>query len=378
MFLAAMSPSSFRVLLLGASAFLLYGAGRLVMGSIPARSDRPGLRALLGTAMVTVVALVAIVMGRAELGLHVPIACSTAAITFGIASLILGRPKPTGVTGNTSWALLVPAVAIAVAGGFVGRLDAPLLAALAIYGVVATASWREPSADDGASPEAATGGIQSRVLASILWLGGIALAGLAAVLLMLGIPALEAAGVRADALAVAFLLAPAVVVPIFFELLPPGRPLGWNRSTSVLVKFALLNLCFALPIASLVQADVNVIHNLWVQKVAAMTAASDQDLTEPTTQAATAPTTMLVLPNTTMPAATQPTDEAAMTPAAKLIFPAMPSIALRVDLLVLAGAMLLLIPLAAGWHRPGGLEAAALLACYLLALMLTMLSTLRR
>lgn len=377
MFLAAMTTSSFRVLLLGASAFLLYGAGRLVMGSVPARSDRPGLRALLGTAMVTAAAVVAILMGRSELGLHVPIACSTAAITFGIASLILGRSKPTGPTGNASWALLAPAVAIALVGGFVGRLDAPLLLALALYGLVATLSWRESGVDDGAAPESATGGVQSRVLAMILWTGGVALAGLAAVLLMLGIPALEAAGVRADALAVSFLLAPAIVVPIFFELLPPGRPLGWNRSTSVLTKFALLNLCFALPIASLVQADVNVIQIVWAQEVAAMTATSERTPAEPTTQAATAPTTMLVMPNTTMPA-TEPADEAAPAAATKLIFPAMPSVGLRVDLLVLAGAMLLLIPLAAGWHRPGGLEAAALMACYLLALLLTMLSTLRR
>ena len=52
----------------------------------------------------------------------------------------------------------------------------------------------------------------------------------------------------------------------------------------------------------------------------------------------------------------------------------MPAVALRVDLLVLGGAMLLLVPLAAGWQRPGLLEAGALLACYLLALMLAMVS----
>ena len=361
--LGAFAPasSSFRLILLGASAFLLYGAGRLIMGAVPPRADRPGLRAMLGSAVVLIVSLVAIVAGRPDLGLHLPVACATAALTFGIAALIMGRPLPPGRIGNGSWALVAPSVAIALVGGFGGRLDVTLIGALAAYGIAAILSWRE--VEDADHPVVRRGPPTS--LAMILWIGGIALSGLAAVLVMLGLPALEAGGMRADSLAVSFLLAPAIVVPIFFELLPPCRGLGWNGSVSTLARFALLNLCIVLPIISVVQADASVIRGIWAtQTIAAST-------TRPSTQPATN--------RATQPTATQPAIEAASADAAtNLVFPALPTAALRVDLLVLAGALLLLIPVAAGWSRPGMLEAGALLCCYLLGLLLVMASVWRR
>jgi hypothetical protein len=346
-------PTTLRLVLLGASAFMLYGAGRLVMGVVPVRADRPMLRALLGAALVLAVAIVSVIMGRPGIGLHLPIACAAAAMTFGIGSLILGRthpPEPSA--GNPSWVLVAPAIAITLFAGLSGRFDALPIAALVAFGVAALFAWREV-------PEVVVAGEASHVhrggptpLAIFLWIGGVALAGLAGVLVMLGLPGLETAGIPSDPLAVVFLLAPAIVVPIFFELLPPCRSLGWDGSISVLAKFALINLCFCLPIVALVQADTGVIRGLWQANTISNTATS--------TQPATA-------------------EVAASTDAAtKIEFPSLPAIPLRADLLVLAGAMLLIVPLAAGWQKPGGMEAAALIACYFLSLGLVMASVLWR
>jgi hypothetical protein len=355
--LTTIAPTTLRLVMLGASAFMLYGAGRLVMGVVPARADRPTLRALLGAAMVLAVAIVAVVMGRPAIALHLPIACAAAAMTIGIGSLILGRDQPTTPSiGNRSWALVAPAVAITLFAGLSGRFDAIPIAALILFGAVAMLAWREV-------PEPVVAGEPSQIhrgkptpLAIVLWIGGIALAALAGVLVMLGLPALEATGAPSDPLAVVFLLAPAIVVPIFFELLPPCRSLGWDGSVSVLAKFALINLCFSLPIVALAQADAGLIRGLWQANTVSMTAT-------------TAPATMSSQPTVTAVAAS--TDAAT-----KLEFPNLPAAPLRADLLVLTGAMLLIVPLAAGWQKAGGVEAAALVACYLLSLALVMLSVL--
>jgi hypothetical protein len=350
--LAAIPPTTLRLVMLGASAFMLYGAGRLVMGVVPARADRPTLRALLGAAMVLAVAIVAVIMGRPAIGLHLPIACATAAMTIGVGSLILGRDQPSTAVGNPSWALLAPAIAITLFAGLSGRLDALPIAALVVFGAAAMLGWREV-------PQIAVVGEPAHVhrgkptpLAIFLWIGGIALAGLAGVLVMLGLPALEATGAPSDPLAVVFLLSPAIVVPIFFELLPPCRTLDWGGSISVLAKFALINLCFSLPIVALAQADADVLRGLI--RTNAMAA--------------------------TMPASQPAPAEVADTidNATKLDFPNLPAAPLRADLLVLAGAMLLIVPLAAGWQKAGGLEAAALVASYLLSLALVMMSMLWR
>ena len=185
------------------------------------------------------------------------------------------------------------------------------------------------------------------------------LAALAGVLMILGLPSLETTGLPADALSVVFLLSPAIVVPTFFELLPPCRGLGWDGSMSVLAKFALLNLCFVLPIAGLVQADVGIVHGLWDSQAIA----TSQPASRPTrlpTSAPIAPTTARV---TAVVAATS-----------QLHFPSLPSAPLRADLLVLLGAMLLIVPIAAGGQKPGAMEAGALLACYFLSLALVMAS----
>lgn len=354
--LAAIPPTTLRLVLLGASAFMLYGAGRLIMGAVPARADRPTLRALLGAALVLGVTIVAVLMGRPGIGLHLPIACATAAMTFGIGSLILGRVTPESPTlGNPSWGLIAPAVAIVLFGAWGGRFDGVPIAALIAYGIVAMLAWRDPAtavvAGEAPMPRGSPGGV-----AIVLWVGGIALAALAGVLVMFGLPALETAGVSSDPLAVVFLLSPAIVVPIFFELLPPCRSLGWEGSVSVLAKFALLNLCFVLPIGALVQADVGVIRGLIQTRTMATTA--------PVTQSASQPVTEQLI--------------AATDAATRLEFPTLPATPLRADLLVLAGAMLLIIPIAAGWQKPGGMEAAALITCYLLALALVMSSVLWR
>ena len=349
----AIPPTTLRLVLLGASAFMLYGAGRLVMGVVPARADRPTLRALLGAALVLAVAIVSIVMGRPGIGLHLPIACAAAAMTFGIGSLILGRTHPSDPSaGNPSWALVAPAIAITLFAGLSGRFDAMPIAALIAFGVAAMFAWRE-------APEVIVEGEASHVhrdaptpLVILFWIGGIALAGLAGVLVMLGLPGLETSGIPSDPLAVVFLLAPAIVVPIFFELLPPCKTLGWDGSISVLAKFALINLCFCLPLVALVQADAGVIRGLWLANAISNTATATQPATAEVVAATDAATT--------------------------IEFPSLPAIPLRSDLLVLAGAMLLIVPLAAGWQKPGGLEAAALIACYFLSLGLVMASVLWR
>lgn len=383
--LAAIPPTTLRLILLGASAFMLYGAGRLVMGAVPARADRPTVRALLGTAIVLAVTLVAIVMGRPGVGLHLPIAAATAAMTFGIGSLVLGRAHASGrAGGNPSWTLLAPAVAITLLAGLGGAMDLLPIVALLAFGVVAVIAWREPAElRAGASPPRMASG-DDRVedspalmvvetpdmgkgrptpLAVFLWIGGIALSALAGVLVMLGLPALETAGVPSDALAVAFLLSPAIVVPIFFELLPPAKTLSWDGSVSVLVKFALMNLCFSLPIAALVQADAGVIRGLIQSRSLASVLPASQPASQPTTQAMT-PATEAV--------------DASTKAASRLEFPNIPPAPMRADLLVLLGAMLLIIPIAGGWQKPGGMEAAALIACYLLSLSLVMASAIWR
>lgn len=396
--LAAISLPSTRLLLLGGAAAILYIVGRLLMSAIPRRIDGSSLRSMLGAITVLIVSCTAVIMQRPQVGLHLPIAAAAGAMSFGIASILIARGVPTNPqnVGFRSWALVLPAVALVFVGGLGGRADFQFLAFLLAYGVIALSAWlpdrtlaRPAAADESqtvapgtfgetlvgtvqmpampvASPEPHATGARaagSHAFALLVWLGSVLLAGLAGVMAIYGMPALESLRhVPADALVTVFLLAPSIVVPIVFELLPPCRPIGWTASVSTLAKFALMCLCLVLPVVVLVTADVQVIRD-WLNLRDA-TALAANPAANPATVPAGSPTTLPTVANPS--ASSQPIDLSLP----RLTFPSLPQLALSTDLLVLAASSLLVLPIAGGWLRPGKLEAAALFLCYVVNLAL--------
>ena len=393
--LAAMfaSPMSLRGFLLFGALLTLYVVGRLTMGAIPRRIDSSTLRAMLGLFSVLVVGIVAVLMNRPNVALHLPISAAGAALTLGVGAVILGRGVPAAnvFSGSRSWIFALPAVALVVIAAVSGRLDPVALLVLVAYGTAALLAWlpdrlapfaigRPVSASASETREAvnaqpikpdaaAEARAGSRTFAGVVWLGCVALTALAGVMAMLGLPALEA--IRrgpADAVAVMFFLAPAIVVPMIFELLPPCRPTGWIASISTLVKFAVMCLCIALPAIALIGADVDLIRG-WRETLA-------QSIPAATQPAAGLPSAATTPSATTDPATTAPADATFAFSWPELTFPNVPYIAITTDVLALAAGALMLLPIAAGWLRPGKLEAMALFLCYATTLALAVAAVL--
>ncbi len=331
------------MLLLGGAALILYVVGRFTVGAVPAGMDRPVPRVLVALVPVFAISIIAVVMKRPILAMHLPIACAAAAMSFGLAAVLTGRPALPGAVPNRSWALLVPAVAMLLIAALGGKLDFAVIIALLAYGWLAISTWQADPLEI-ALPESETAVTPaSPQLAAAIWFVGLAAACVAGVLAMHGTDHLDAVRTRSsDSLVAVFLLSPAIVVPFFFELLPPCRSIGWRGSVSSLMIFTMACLCFVLPIvATFVAAAPRILP-----MVAVLYAAPD-------TQPAKLPA--------------QPADTSILA-----ALPSLPAIAARADLLVLVGVSLLLIPVAAGWIKPGKLEALALLVCYLMNLLLVM------
>ncbi len=345
--LLAISTPSTMLMLLGGAALILYIAGRFAIGSMPAHMDRSGTRAVIAIVPVLAISIIAIIMDRVTIALHLPIACAAAALTFGLAAIITGRPMPHGAPTNHAWSLLVPAVAMLLIASLGGRIDFTVLIALLMYGLLALTSWSEDPVEVEMGVENAATSPTSPQLAIGLWVLGLVAACVAGVLAMYGADHLDAVRSRSsDGLVAVFLLAPAIVVPFFFEMLPPCRSIGWGGSVSSLLKFSLLCLCCVLPVAAIT--------------------------------AGIAPRISSQYHFLTASAATQPTTVPTHVPATTdvITFPSLPIIASRADILVLIGVSMLLIPMSAGWLKAGKIEALALLLCYVLYLLLVMTSSL--
>lgn len=344
----AISTSTTMLLLLGGAVLILYIAGRFSIGAMPAVLDRAGPRAIVAIIPVLAISLIAVFMSRPMIGLHLPIACATAALTFGIAAVLTGRDAPADSRGNRTWALLIPAIAMLLIAAMGDRLDLAVLVALVSYTALALHCWQDDPVEPvvhGADEPSPTLSVR---IAALLWFTGIAAACVAGVLAIHGTGHLDSVrGRPSDALVAVFLLTPAIVLPFFFELLPPCRSIGWTGSMSSLVKFALMCIGCVLPLVALAYAFEPrlrpYIHSLQASRSA--------------TQPATLPVHAVQISES-------------------LVFPNLPTIATRLDLIVLIGVSLLLVPAGAGWLRPGKLEALALLGCYMLYLLLVMASSL--
>jgi hypothetical protein len=269
-------------------------------------------------------------------------------MTFGIAAVMTGREAPVDSTGNRAWALLIPAIAMLLIATLGGRLDLTVLIALVLYSFLALQAWREDPVEAILDPGPPIAPAVSIRTAALLWFVGIAAACVAGVLAVHGTEHLDAIRTRpSDGLVAVFLIAPAIVVPFFFEMLPPCRSIGWAGSMSSLLKFSLICLGGILPVTALAAALMPRIN----------ATLNNVQMTLASTQPATLPSGVVEVP-------------------VALVFPSVPSIASRADLLVLVGVSLLLVPVASGWLRPGKLEALALLVCYVLYLLLVMASSL--
>lgn len=359
---------SLQLALLGAASLTLYFAGRFAMNVIPARVDRAAVRAWLAAMPVVLVSLMAIACDRPQVGLHLPIACAAAALTFGLGVVIAGRPAPQNAEGSRSWPLVLPAVTMVSLIALAGAFGAAAIATLGAFGALALAGWRnDPPRDDGADPP--TRPRRDAYTAVGVWTAAAVASVVAGALAAVGLPALEALRqMPSDALATVFLLAPAIVVPMCFELLPPCRPIGWQASVSTVSKFALICLAVALPLAALAAAARPAIATYYgltgVKRIA----------TAPTTAPAAPPLFATSQPATgpaTQPT-TAPTREAATLGPLTLRYVRLPAVPQRADLLVIAAAALLLLPMSLGHFRPGRLESAALIGCYLFYLVLVM------
>lgn len=389
--LAAMSHSTLTLLLLGGAALLLYAAGRIAVGAVPARLDRSGVRAILGTLPVLIVVIVAVVMNHFTLALHLPIACAAATLTFGLSALIAGRTAPETSRANRSWALLVPAIVMLLIIAMGSTLDLAVIVSLVAYGAVTLLSWSPDAVDESETLDSPQVAKTTAAAALSLWITGMIAAGVAGVLGMYGTDQLSAVrgGLSSDSLVSVFLLAPAIVVPFFFEMLPPCRSIGWGGSISSLLKFALICLCFVLPLGAIGVSHRPLFATVLQSIMPAGLVASATPANGSTSAPATNPTSPVpsrgttqsigsaVRPGATQPTATRPAQaaEATLTPSpivASFVptYPSLPTLATRADLIVLTGVSLLLIPIAAGWLRPGRLEAFALLVCYVLNLLL--------
>lgn len=332
----AVSTSSMMLILLGSAALILYVAGRFSIGAMPASLDRSGPRALIACVPVFAIAIIGVLMGRPILALHLPIACAAAAMTFGLSAVLAGRAMPADAPTNRSWALVVPAVAMLLIAALGGRLDLGVLGSLVAYGMLALGTWSADPVEPTLEGSATT----SVQLAAALWFVGIVTACIAGVLAMHGTDHLDAVRTRAsDSLVAVFLLAPAIVLPFFFELLPPCRSIGFGGSVSSLLKFALVCICFIVPLTA-------VCAQYW-------------------------PTLMPIV-SALGTSATQPATQPAATIA---VLPSLPVVATRADLLVLVGVSMLLIPLGSGWVKPGKLEALVLLVCYVMNLLMVIASS---
>ena len=374
----AIAPNTLMLTLLGAASLILYFAGRLAMGAIPARLDGPGVRSALAATPVMSVSLVAIALDRPLVGLHLPVACATAAMTFGLGAVLIGRPAratdateanaTTVLPGSRSWAFVVPAVAIALIGALGGALSTGVVVALATFGTLALVAWRaDPRPTPATDVARRAGGV-----AIATWTMATIASAVAGAMAVAGLPGLDALRTMpSDALATAFLLSPAIVVPMVFELLPPCRPIGWQASVSSLARFSVICLCVALPLASLAAAARPTLAGYAGVTPAKRTAAPPT--TSSTTPAGLFPTTAPATTRAVIPSAS--TSASAAAPQWR--FPSLPSVAQRADLIVLAGASLLLLPLSLGAYRPGAAEAVALMMCYAFDLALTMAMTVR-
>lgn len=366
---------------------LFYFVGRVAVSVIPARWDRAVVRATIFAFPVLAMALGALFVKRPALAAQLPLASSVLALTVGLGSLLLFRPSrrvdATVDRPNRSWALLLPAVGMIAIAGAEGQIDAVTTGALALFGLIALIGWRRDRSDhdddepyDASVSEADLARLRVQRAGAPSYLVPLAILiviGAACGLTALGGIERLVAGSSLRAIAPS-LFALAIVMPMVIDAMEhrahAGRVSSWRAGVSAVTLFALLNLCFVLPAVALTHEFVvpRVMQPADASNDAARANFTRFDEDEPD-----APTTV---PTTVPSTTTAPSTRDAAQIIARAGLQADPSLVIpqsvwRADVLALAAATLLLVPLAAGLYRPGWLEALALLMMYLIYLLLS-------
>ncbi|MFT3789459.1 MAG: hypothetical protein QM770_25305 [Tepidisphaeraceae bacterium] len=385
-FLSTNSPDGWWVVFLSVAALLMYFVGRVAIGVLPLRwRARPLLRATVFAWPVIALSLMAVVDGRSSLAVHLPLASSVMALSIGLATLLMFGPRSSiaheSGRPSKSWALLLPAVAMIGIGSVAGSIDVGLTIGLLLFGLLAIGGWRfEPLPllpTDDPDPYVQPDPVQQRVRraddrgTALLLLPMALLIAIGAACALAAMPGAEKLMPQAPPLITLIILAPAIVMPMVFEALPPAPLVTWRGSISTLVLFAIINLCLALPIAALAERFAPKMPGLF----GATASTVDRTTTRPTADLFddASPTTA----PTTGPSS-RPTTGASHPPT--VLFKSfnaegdlmVPSHVWRADVLALSAACLLLIPMAAGIFRPGWLEALALTGLYFLYLLLSL------
>jgi hypothetical protein len=353
-YMLAQSSMNWTLGLLGLSALLLYLTGRVAVSCLPRRMDGPVARALLFMFPVSIASIGAVLINRPVLAIHLPIAVAVYCMTLGASVLMLFHPgvgKPE-FAGRRSWTLLLPAALMILIAGFAGSIDGLVAACLIVYGFFALMAWSNPPERAKQNQllleyEAGKAPPQTSASSSILMLLPIALLMVVAVVAALYVlpEADKQFRTQADSVLVMFILAPAIIVPKVFELLPPARVMSFNDSMSSLALTAMLCLCVVVPCAAGLKLLAPPVVDYSGAGLSAQLNAPPGN--PPTTRPASAPARPAVAPaNVESRVLRIPVD------------------VWRIDALALVIACLLLVPIAAGLFRVGLTEAVGLLLLY--------------
>lgn len=426
--LASIQPARLAELLLAAGPLLIYlttAFALRVVGRPASMADLPhspslsvpSFDILRGTVLATLtlaVSCVALVMGKADLAIHLPFAVGAVAMTAGLGTtLLLGgsnvRLDPdVRRTITRGWSLLFAPAMAALVLGYFGRLDLLFGTILVVLGLSALfAVSRHPSpasatlADASASTDAdskdpaasmhppigstspasdETSPRRDSTLSLLLVIPAAVVIMIAAILIFVGAPpTLYRMGFSSELLIGSFLVAPWLIAPVLVDHLRPNP--GRNKVTtshpqrpsaagSLLITTALFSICFVAPLVAAMQSQ----STHWkpaVEPALRWLEAKSVDATAPApvaTDPSVRPDTPTDTTSTSTPTTAPPAPTGAQTASAASgdgsLLPraiAVPLQVARVDALILVIASLLILPGSLGLFRIGRSEGCVLL-----------------
>ncbi len=337
------------------------------------QGESPGRRAVAHWLPIASIALVALLMGRADIAIGVTFATSVASLSLvlGVVALYRGMAPQTDRPRNV-WAFVLPAAVLALLCGFRGHFEPLHGAVLFVQGLAVWLAWRSgavvPAIDAHTTENqgAGAGFTFLRVIQLILGVGIALVGGWAATRGVVERSVLVHS--YTPSVIAATLLGPLLVFPMLVTGSALARQGRADEAISTQSGIVFLNLCLLLPMLIGVAYVRDIVAHpqhaplTWLGNV--IENAKSAGDTKSTTKTGVAPATS---PVTTSPSTqTSPASSTTTVPSSETVEQVLPYplVVWRVDTVLLVVLGFMLIPVSLGRLTLGQAEAAVLIAGY--------------
>jgi Ca2+/Na+ antiporter len=359
-------------LLLVVAAAGWYLASRAAAEALAAAAPSPGRRAIGMSIPTAVLALLAIVLGRAEVAVGIIFASSVAGLslvlgvmTISANPLFVSRPRRV-------WGFVMPAAMVALLLGLRAGIGWMQAAVLAVEGLVILLLWNDPAAVPSgvaatAIPAAPIDQPPAPILRTLVFLTAIVAAAVGSFAALRAVEQITTEYYMLNrGLVTVLLLAPAMVLPMIGTGSQAAHLGDFDNAVTTQVGIILINLCAILPLA----ASLWLTRPMWSAALidppqAAIAAAT----THPATTSAADRSTTIMATTSTAPA-TAPDEIEPAAAAGEILLP-YPMGVWRVDTVLLVALGMLLLPVSLGRWGISFVEGYFLLLVYALYLALS-------